>query len=519
MTMRLALFLPSAALVFVAACAGGDSRVAPSALLPSGPTATGGGFVDPAAARIGTMAVSLPSAEDALIFRQVLEAKLRAIGRPIQTTHVNPEGAIVWTLEYLRYRTNGCSQNEAIDRVFAQIDRQGVPPVCASVSGTPVFPPQVESLAFRQALEVKYRDQLGAPPLQTHIDLQSDVVYTLEFVRYSQSGCSSAQSYERVFVQIDGRGVEPDCDSQASPSSCTFSLTPMPQRVPAGGGSFTATVTAAPDTCRWQIVADVPWITGVARAAIGTQGFTYTVAANSSPQSRTGRISLRGDDEGIAVMDVDQAASTIPPPPVPPPSPPPPAPPPGPPGPSPCTYAVTPSSINADGAGGTFDIRVATSPGCPWTATTPGGFIQVTAVSGAIDGSGVARINVLRNTGGPRTGTAAITWPTGQVTVTVFQDAGPPVAVIQASTSCDVGARCQFDGSQSEGVITQWMWNFGDSGTGTGPTTGPLVDHTYDFMWFSSFSQSTLPVVVTLTVVGPFGSDSARLTILLQLPP
>lgn len=493
-----------AAFAIVAGCSRGDTgRPAPSGLLPTTPTATSQTFVDPAAAQFGALAVSLPSPQDALLFRQVLEAKLQADGRPLQTTYVNAEGAIVWTLEYLRFRMSGCSQAEAIDRVFAQIDRVAAPPLCGTAAGAGSFPPANESLAFRQALEAKYRDGLGAPALQTYIDLQSDVIYTLEFVRYSQSGCSSAEAYERVFVQIDGRGVAPDC-RVPPPATCTFSLSPTPQPVLASGGTFTGTVTAEPDTCRWQISADAPWVTGAARAALGTQGFTYVVAANDSAQARRARITLTGDDDGRATLDINQAASTAPPPPPPPPQPPPPP---------ACTYAVSPTSIATDGHGGTFDIQVTTGPSCPWSASTPGGFVQVLSGQSAV-GTGSAKINVLRNLGPPRRGSFDITWPTGTVTIAVSQRSGPPIAVIKAPASCDVfGDSCLFDGSQSEGPITQWLWDFGDDGTGEGPTSGSTVNHDYSSSWFFEFEESFVSVVVRLTVIGPYGSDSATATV------
>ena len=223
-------------------------------------------------------------------------------------------------------------------------------------------------MAFRQALEAKYRDELGAPPLQTYIDLRSEIVHA-EFVRYSQSGCSSAQSYERVFVQIDGRGVEPDCSAQTAPAACTFTLTPTPQNVAAAGGSFTATVGAQPDTCRWQISADGRG-RPARRAAVGTQGFTYTAAANDTPQFRTGRVTLRGDDEGRATLEIGQAASPAPVPPPPPPAPPPnPPAPPQPPNPPPapppaCVYSISPTVVIVAAQARNFAVQISTGAGC-----------------------------------------------------------------------------------------------------------------------------------------------------------
>jgi PKD repeat protein len=60
-----------------------------------------------------------------------------------------------------------------------------------------------------------------------------------------------------------------------------------------------------------------------------------------------------------------------------------------------------------------------------------------------------------------------------------------------------------FDGSQSEGLISEWLWDFGDDETGT----GPKVNHAYDPEFL--LEKPEITVIVRLTVRGPYGSDSA----------
>ena len=50
-------------------------------------------------------------------------------------TFVDTEGDIVWTQEYLRYRVNSCSHQEAVDRVLAQTLGAAVQPVCSPTGG------------------------------------------------------------------------------------------------------------------------------------------------------------------------------------------------------------------------------------------------------------------------------------------------------------------------------------------------------------------------------------------------
>ena len=52
------------------------------------------------------------------------------LGRQAVSSYVDIEGSVVWTQEYLRYRVNQCSHQQAVDRVLLQIDGQGVQPVC-----------------------------------------------------------------------------------------------------------------------------------------------------------------------------------------------------------------------------------------------------------------------------------------------------------------------------------------------------------------------------------------------------
>ena len=65
-----------------------------------------------------------------------LDAKYRdGLKGSASTVYVNNEGRVVWVMEYLRYRLNGCNHNDATIRVFQQILGQGIQPVCRSSGG------------------------------------------------------------------------------------------------------------------------------------------------------------------------------------------------------------------------------------------------------------------------------------------------------------------------------------------------------------------------------------------------
>jgi hypothetical protein len=73
--------------------------------------------------------VLFPSRADSFEFRRALETKYQQMGRS-NTSSVDAEGAVIWTQEYLRYRTNGCDHATAEAKVFSQIDGGPVPEVC-----------------------------------------------------------------------------------------------------------------------------------------------------------------------------------------------------------------------------------------------------------------------------------------------------------------------------------------------------------------------------------------------------
>ena len=74
--------------------------------------------------------ILFPSRADSLQFRRDLEIKYQQMGRSLQSTFVDQEGAVIWIQEYLRYRVNSCDHATAESKVFSQIDGGPVPPTC-----------------------------------------------------------------------------------------------------------------------------------------------------------------------------------------------------------------------------------------------------------------------------------------------------------------------------------------------------------------------------------------------------
>ncbi len=178
--------------------------------------------------------------------------------------------------------------------------------------------------------------------------------------------------------------------------TCSFTVDPTSQSVPAGGGDFETDVSASQSSCAWTASSAAPWMTITSGTNnTGNGRVRYTVAANTSASQRSATLTVAGQ-----MVTVTQAAA-----------------------PPPCTFGVSPTSQSVPSQGGDHDVRVEPSKSsCAWTATSNAPWITITA---GASGTGTAdvRYTVAANSGtSTRSGTLTVA---GQ-TVTVTQEAPPP---------------------------------------------------------------------------------------------
>lgn len=75
--------------------------------------------------------IAFPPRTDGVSFFTDLNVLYRdTLQRSLTTSFVNDEGIVVWVMEYLRYRLNGCGHETAVQKVFMQIRGQGIQPTC-----------------------------------------------------------------------------------------------------------------------------------------------------------------------------------------------------------------------------------------------------------------------------------------------------------------------------------------------------------------------------------------------------
>ena len=131
--------------------------------------------------------------------------------------------------------------------------------------------------------------------------------------------------------------------------------------------------------CRWSVQTATPWVRAEPAEGAGPGTVQLSIAANPGP-GRSATLTLAG----IAVS-ISQAATS----------------------PTPCTYAVTPGSLNAPASGAQPVVSVVTTPGCAWSATPDAPWMAI--LEGATgSGSGTVRVSIAPNPGEPRSGRAVI---------------------------------------------------------------------------------------------------------------
>jgi hypothetical protein len=81
--------------------------------------------------------IDFPPRNQSLDFLTTLDSFYRTeLNRTVELTYTDLEGKAVWLQEYLRYRVNGCNDDQASDRVLDQIRGGEIAPVCECPPGT-----------------------------------------------------------------------------------------------------------------------------------------------------------------------------------------------------------------------------------------------------------------------------------------------------------------------------------------------------------------------------------------------
>lgn len=279
----------------------------------------------------------------------------------------------------------------------------------------------------------------------------------------------------------------------ASAQTCTtFTLTPTSQEFAASGGTGLVTINAAPAGCLTARTASTSdaWITiNFGDSGNGAGSVGYTVAANTSPNSRSGSIQIAGQ-----TFNVTQAGLA-------------------------CTFSLSPTSqaFNSDGGNGAVTIN-ATPQGCqtPRTSSTTANWITLSSGASG-NGAGTLVYTFSANTtNNSRTGTITIagqTFTVNQSALACNYSISPTQASFQAAggndqvtiTASPVGC------SSARTAVSNANWitiSFGATGSGSG-----TVGYTVQANNFTVARTGTMTIAdKTFTVNQAAGSCSFTLS-------
>ena len=220
--------------------------------------------------------ILFPPRDQVMDFRNQLETKYQQMGRTREATFVDPEGSVIWTQEYMRYRVNQCDHTGAVQKVFQQIDGGAVTATCVPDC---VYRLNPGERALSPAQQSTFFDLAGAPGgcawtavseapwLTFSSDYASgsngvSIPYTVAQnvsggprtgrIRISWAGGNASHvvfqegsSFISTFAMTDPfrSGAQPatECHFRSAATPCTFTAT---SNLP-GGGSYTYTWTAS----------------------------------------------------------------------------------------------------------------------------------------------------------------------------------------------------------------------------------------------------------------------------------
>jgi hypothetical protein len=252
------------------------------------------------------------------------------------------------------------------------------------------------------------------------------------------------------------------CGKKSSPTEptpvCAIALSSGSVTFGSDGGSGSVTVNATPG-CGWSVAASAGWISVTGGASGNGPGtVTYTVAANAATDSRSGSLTIGGQNHAI----VQQGRS-----------------------PTVCSYDVSPGSATFPKDAGTGTFTVAAPGGCSWTAISDASWLVVTSGSRG-SGAGSVSFTVERNSDvGERSASVAVA--DRKFTIRQTGDSGS----CQYSVTPVEVSPCMPGGTVTAAVTTQtfcpwtatsnasWLGPAGASGSGSGTVTITFSDN-YD---------------------------------------
>jgi hypothetical protein len=178
----------------------------------------------------------------------------------------------------------------------------------------------------------------------------------------------------------------------SSTQKCQFRVTTSSSSFPDGGGTGSLAIDTTRD-CTWAVSSNANWVSLPDSTGQGGASISYTVSANTVPQTRVANLSVEGQ-----TLQLSQAAA-------------------------PCRFTLSSSGESVGYAGGTLSVTVQTFSGCGWATASDSGWLAVISNANG-NSTAVVGFRVAANPGPARVGHAAV----GGQPYTVTQDGAPTPA-------------------------------------------------------------------------------------------
>ena len=128
------------------------------------------------------------------------------------------------------------------------------------------------------------------------------------------SNVSSLYTGNYTVTTTDANGCSNSVTISVSVNSpnCSYTISPTAQNVPPVGGGFSANV-AATNICPWTATTGDSWIHVLSPTGVGGQPCNYSVDTCQSGNTRTGTITITGNNGFLGTITVTQTCTSVPP--------------------------------------------------------------------------------------------------------------------------------------------------------------------------------------------------------------
>jgi len=210
------------------------------------------------------------------------------------------------------------------------------------------------------------------------IDVTQAATYNTRAANSPVFSVSPGGTITAIGTGIDILDVSYSSVSASAPiavGACTFTLAPLNQIVPFGGGSVNVQVTTTPG-CGWTADGGDTWLAFTSASGSGSGTITLTATANTSGATQVAFVTLAGHNVAIT-----QPATA-------------------------CSYSVSTAAISVASSGASGTIAVTTS--CPVVASSDVSWIVPVALSSSVDYTVAGNTSTARRTASLTIGTQSI---------------------------------------------------------------------------------------------------------------